>query len=223
MRRNHSPIPTEPLHTNRRPHRRPEPFHLVIQDLFLRWIVTTLFVISATECVYGIAARPPFMDGLRRKFIAHSDGHCDGRDGLAARRRPPANGPLVVLPASDRLVHRRHTGPARAPSGQCLSRGDDAGDGLDVCGDERRTTTGFERCRQCRCRWHGSSSMPGMNMPAMDAAPDATGAPPFITGLNWLFTIGFAVAGAWWLSWFSCAGGPSRFLRAVCRSVSRRR
>jgi hypothetical protein len=48
---------------------------------------------------------------------------------------------------------------------------------------------------------HGSSSMPGMNMPTMDAAPDATGAPPFVTGLNWLFTIGFAVAGAWWLSW----------------------
>ncbi|MEV6900389.1 DUF5134 domain-containing protein [Amycolatopsis sp. NPDC051372] len=42
--------------------------------------------------------------------------------------------------------------------------------------------------------------MSGMHMPIVDTTPDTAGTSPLITGLNWLLTIGSAVAGAWWIS-----------------------
>jgi hypothetical protein len=58
---------------------------------------------------------------------------------------------------------------------------------------------------------HGSVSMPGMNMPVTVAAPVATGTPPVLTGLNWFFTIAFAVAGACWLLWLFVRRGTEPF------------
>ena len=70
---------------------------------------------------------------------------------------------------------------------------------------------------------HGSVSMPGMNMPVTVAAPVRHRYATGITGLNWFFTMGSLSPGRGGCCGFSCAGEPSRFLRAVCSSVSRRR
>ncbi|MED5813219.1 DUF5134 domain-containing protein [Mycolicibacterium sp. 050232] len=43
---------------------------------------------------------------------------------------------------------------------------------------------------------HGSSGMPGMDMSGESGGVPE---PPFITALNWLFAVGFAVAAIWWL------------------------
>ncbi|MET7998244.1 DUF5134 domain-containing protein [Amycolatopsis sp. NPDC005232] len=50
---------------------------------------------------------------------------------------------------------------------------------------------------------HHEASMSGMHMSGMafvDTAPAPAGTSPLVSGLNWLLTIGSAVAGAWWLS-----------------------
>jgi hypothetical protein len=173
----------------------------VIQDLFLRWIVTTFFAISATECVCCIAAK-------RRSwtsFVGNSL-HTLMAIAMAVMAWPrgadlPPTGPLVFfLLATVWFIavtlglpgHRRanayHAVMMLAMAWMYAVM---SGGLLPASSDVASAGAGG----------HGSSSMPGMNMPTMDAAPDATGAPPFVTGLNWLFTIGFAVAGAWWLSW----------------------
>jgi hypothetical protein len=48
------------------------------------------------------------------------------------------------------------------------------------------------------------SNMPGMDMPGMDMAgtdtsSSASGHPAWMGAINWLFTIGFAIAALWWV------------------------
>ncbi len=56
---------------------------------------------------------------------------------------------------------------------------------------------------------HGGHSMPGMG------ASDIS-APPFIDGLNWLCTAGFAVATVWWLYLYFTT---SRFFGTACQAM----
>ena len=69
----------------------------MIQDLLLRWIVTTLFVISATECVYGIAAGRRSWTGLVGNSL-----HALMAIAMAVMAWPrgadlPATGPLLFF------------------------------------------------------------------------------------------------------------------------------
>lgn len=182
----------------------------MIQDLLLRWIVTTLFVISATECVYGIAAGRRSWTGLVGNSL-----HALMAIAMAVMAWPrgadlPATGPLLffLLAAAwfialtlGRPGHRRanayHAGMMLAMAWMyAVMNGGLLPASSDVA------SAGAH---------HGSVSMPGMNMPATVAAPVATGTPPVLTGLNWFFTIAFAVAGAWWLLWLFVRRGTEPF------------
>jgi hypothetical protein len=175
----------------------------MIHDLFLRWIVTTLFVISAVECVYGIAA-----NRLSRTGVIGNSLHTLMAIAMAVMAWPrgadlPATGPLLffllatvwfISVALGRPAHRRanlyHAMMMLAMAWMYAAMSG----GLLLPAPIDVATAGAGG-------HHSPSSMPGMTMSAVDAVHDATGTPPFITGLNWLFTIGFAIAGAWWLWW----------------------
>jgi hypothetical protein len=182
----------------------------VIQDLLLRWIVTTLFVISATECVYGIAAG-------RRSWTGFVGNSLDALMAIAMAVMAwprgadlPATGPLLFfLLAAVWFI------------------------ALTLCRPGHRRANVYHAVMMAAMAWmyavmsggllpawsdaasagahHGSVSMPGMNMPVTVAAPVATGTPPVLTGLNWFFTIAFAVAGAWWLLWLFVRRGTEPF------------
>ncbi|QRP50444.1 DUF5134 domain-containing protein [Amycolatopsis sp. FDAARGOS 1241] len=172
----------------------------MIQDLLLRWIVTALFVISATERGYCIAAgRLPPTDLVGNSLqalmaIAMAVMAWPGGAGLAA------TGPLLffllaalwfLAVSVGRAKHRRanayHVMMMLATAWMYAAMGG----GLLPAPHDVASADGR----------HGSSSMPGMDMPAMETAPGAGGTPPFFTGLNWLLTIAFAVAGAGWSWW----------------------
>jgi hypothetical protein len=182
----------------------------MIQDLSLRWTVTTLFVISAIECVYGIAASRHSWTG----FVGNSL-HALMAIAMAVMAWPrgadlPATGPLLFfLLATVWFIaltlgqpgHRRanvyHAVMMLAMAWMyAVMNGGLLPASSDVA------SAGAH---------HGSPSMPGMNMPVTDAAPVATGTPPVVIGLNWFFTIGFAVAGAWWLVWLFVRRGTEPF------------
>jgi hypothetical protein len=147
----------------------------VIQDLFLRWIVTTLFVISAAECVHGI-----FSGRLSWTVVVGKSLHALMAIAMAVMAWPsgadlPTTGPLLFFLSATvwfvviTLGHPKH-----------------------------RHANLYHAMMMLAMAWM-YTTMSGM--PAMTAAHGAIGTPSFITGLNWLFTIGFAVAGGWWLWW----------------------
>jgi hypothetical protein len=182
----------------------------VIQDLFLRWTVTSLFVISATDCLYAIAASRHSWTG----FVGNSL-HALMAIAMAVMAWPhgaglPATGPSsffllatvwFIALTLGRPGHRRanvyHAVMMLAMAWMYAVMSG----GLLPASSDVASAGGH----------HGSSSVPAMNMPVTDAAPDATGTPPVITGLNWFFTIGFAVAGVCWLSWLFVRRGTEPF------------
>jgi Domain of unknown function (DUF5134) len=182
----------------------------VIHDLFLRWIVTAFFVISATEYVYGIAAGRHSWTG----FVGNSL-HALMAIAMAVMAWPrgadlPATGPLLFFLLASvwfialtlgRPGHRRaNVYHAVMMAAMAWMYAVMSGGVLPASSDA--ASAGGH---------HGSSAMPGMNMSVTFAAPDATGTPPVITGLNWFFTIGFAVAGACWLLWLFVRRGTEPF------------
>jgi hypothetical protein len=195
------PIPRLKVVPRREPH--PVTIRLVIQDLFLRWVVTTLFVISAAECVYGIATSRHPWTGMVADLL-----HALMAIAMAVMAWPrgadlPTAGPLLFFLLATvwfTAFTLGHTGHRRGNVYHCVMMLAMAwmyavmsGRLLPAASDVASAGSGGH---------HGSSSMPGMNMPAVDATPEASGTPPFIAGVNWLFTIGFAVAAAWWLLTF---------------------
>ena len=182
----------------------------MIQDLFLRWIVTTLFVISATECVYGIATRRRSWTG----FVGNSL-HALMAIAMAAMAWPrgadlPATGPLLffllatvwfIALTLGRPGHRRTNVYHAVMMAAMAWMYAVMSGGLLPASSDAASAGGH----------HGSSAMPGMNMSVTVAAPDATGTPPVLTGLNWFFTIAFAGAGACWLLWLFVRRGTEPF------------
>ncbi len=176
----------------------------MIHDLLLRWIVTALFVLSAAECVYAIATG--------RRVWSHIVGHSLHfvmAVAMAVMAWPrgaelPTTGPLVffllatvwfivvaLVQSGNRGINVYHASMMLAMvwmyavmSGSLLPKPSEGsgGGGAPVA-------------------HHGSSagSMPGMDMPGGSGATESIGDPPFITMLNWLCTIAFALAVGWWL------------------------
>lgn len=173
----------------------------MIQNLLLRWIVTALFVLSAGECVYAIAT------GRRvwTHFIAQLL-HLVMAVAMAVMAWPwgaalPTTGPIVFfllatvwfvivifVQAGHRGINAYHASMMlvmawmyAVMSGGLLPMPAEGAGGGAPAGH------------------HGSSaaSMPGMDMPDM-SAPTQSAEPPLITGVNWLCTIGFAIATVWW-------------------------
>lgn len=183
----------------------------MIQDLTLRWVVTLLFVLSAAECVYAIAA------GRRRwPSVVGYSLHTIMAVAMAVMAWPwgadlPTVGPMVffllatvwfvVIAASGaaaghRIVTVYHALMMLAMAwmyavmnGRLLP-GQSSGSGEASSAGHHAGHTDMP-------------GMPGMDMPGMGAtdtaAPSGTGYPAWIATLNWVCTVGFAIAAVFWL------------------------
>lgn len=180
----------------------------MIHDLTLRWVVTLLFALSAAECVFAIAT------GHRRwPSVVSYSLHAIMAVAMAVMAWPwgaglPTVAPMVffllatvwfaVIATTDAAAgHRIVTGyhalmmlamawmyavmngrllPGQS-SGSAEPSGHHAGHHMDMPG------------------------MPGMDMSDMGAmdTPAHSGYPAWIATLNWVCTVGFAVAAVFWL------------------------
>jgi hypothetical protein len=176
----------------------------VITDVFLRWIVTALFVVSALECGYVIATE--------RRLGAHLVGHVLHLVmalAMAVMAWPrgaalPTTAPMVffALAALWFVGVALSTKPHRVVAGYyavmmlamawmyAVMNGSLLPGQSAHHDDHTSTASG-----------HGHHEMAGMNMPGMDMSGDAAapGQPIWIDALNWLCTGMFAVAAVWWL------------------------
>ncbi|WP_432850485.1 DUF5134 domain-containing protein [Amycolatopsis sp. CA-161197] len=171
----------------------------MIHDPVLRWVLTALFALCAAERVHGIAVgRLPWQGvvghslhalmGLAMALTAWPPGAALPTTGfvlfsllaalwfitsaarVAGHRRSNAYHALTML-AMAWMYTAMIVGPPPAPAAL-------AGHGAPM----------------------PVMRMPGMHMTDVPIVATTTGTSPFITLLNWLLTIGSAVAGAWWLS-----------------------
>ncbi|MFN8032061.1 MAG: DUF5134 domain-containing protein [Mycobacterium sp.] len=182
----------------------------MIHDLTLRWVVTLLFVLSAAECVFAIAA------GHRRwtSVVTHSL-HAIMAVAMAVMAWPrgadlPTTGPMVFFllaavwfvavaltrqAAGHRIATAYHALMMLAMAwmyavmnGRLLP-GQSSGSAGGSTGHHHGS--------------HAGMDMPGMDMADMGTAGTAAssdgGYPAWIATLNWVCTIGFAVAAAFWL------------------------
>jgi hypothetical protein len=170
----------------------------MIADLFLRWIVTALFLLSATECVFAVVTGTrvwwQVVGQMLHVAMAVAMVVMAWPAGAALPTAPPMVffllaalwfAVITFAQSGHRLVNAYHVLMMLAMawmyavmSGALVAQPPEGVDAAPSMG--------------------GHHGMPGMNMP--DADPAATLAnPPFITGLNWLWAIGFAAAAVWWL------------------------
>ncbi|MCV7228459.1 DUF5134 domain-containing protein [Mycolicibacterium komossense] len=174
----------------------------MIADLTLRWVVTILFALSFAECLYALAAG-------HRKWT-HAVGHAlhlvmaaamivmAWPIGMELPNRPPMAffllatlwfGGMAALGSPgpvERLGNEYHAVMMGAMAwmyavmdGALLPGGTDGSPGGDV----------------------PSASMPGMPGMAMPSATTSghPAEPQWITAVNWMVTVGFAIAAVWWL------------------------
>lgn len=172
----------------------------MIHDLLLRWIVTTLFVLSAAECVYAIAT------GRRQwtRVVGHLL-HFVMALAMVVMAWPrgaalPTTGPMLYFAVAAvwfvamALVHAGHRGINAYHAAMMLAMvwmyALMSGSLLPAPSDGTSQAGGVGG-------HHPMPGMPGMEMPG--ASAKSTGSAPFITGINWLFAVGFAFAVVWWL------------------------
>ena len=172
----------------------------MIQDIFLRWIVTALFVLSAAECLLAIATG--------RRTWAHVVGsllHLIMSVAMVVMAWPwgatlPTIGPLVffllatvwfvVLGFTDvghRVVNCYHALMMLAMSWMYAVMNGNLLPGQGGTAHAVRAP---------------DTTMPGMDMPGMDMSDTSSsggGNPAWVDAINWLSTIGFAIASLWWL------------------------
>ena len=176
----------------------------MVQDIFLRWIVTALFVLSAAECLFEIA----FETANGRRTGTRVVGillHFIMSVAMVVMAWPwgatlPTTGPLVffllaavwfvaagVIDADHRVVDAYHALMMSAMSWMyAVMNG-------DLLPGRVGTVHGMP-----------DTNMPGMDMPGMDmAGTDASssggGYPAWMGAVNWICTIGFAIAALWWV------------------------
>ncbi len=175
----------------------------MINDLALRWVVTILFGLSAAECVFSIVT------GHRRwtSLVGHVL-HAVMAVAMAVMAWPkgaelPTTGPMVFF---------------------LLAAIWFAVIALTPVGADHRVAGTYHSLMMLAMAWmyavmnghllpgqssgHHSATMPGMNMPGMDMPgmdmPEMDGStgggyPAWINALNWVCTIGFAVAAVFWI------------------------
>jgi hypothetical protein len=175
----------------------------MIQDIFLRWIVTALFVLSAAECVFAIATGRrtwTLVVGRLLQFVMSV--------AMAVMAWPlgatlPTIGPLVFfLLAAVWFV------------------------AVGFTDDDHRVVNGYHGLKMLAMSWmyavmngnllpgQGSTTcnehnvmsqhtnMPGMDMSGVDDSSSGGGYPAWIDTVNWIWAIGFAIAALWWLYWY---------------------
>lgn len=178
----------------------------MIHDLALRWVVTVLFALSAAEC--GLAV----VTGRRVWTSVVGDVlHVVMAVAMAVMAWPrgaelPTTAPMIFFllaavwfalialtpaGAGHRLVNGYHALMMLAMSwmyavmnGHVLP-GQDSGAHQPPSTAPGMTTPGM--------------NMPGMGTSATSMSSSSGGYPAWIAAVNWLWTIGFAVAALWWI------------------------
>lgn len=197
----------------------------MISDLLLRWIVTALFVVSAAECGFALA--------VGRRPWTHAVGyllHFVMAVAMAVMAWPrgaelPTTGPMwfflaaslwfVVMglvEAGHRGAYAYHAAMMLAMSWMYAAMGgillpvpaDGAGSGGGHAGHHASAAT-------------ETHAVANTELSAAD--------PLLATGLNWLCTVGFAVAALWWLYRYAVvrrsdsAGVGHRHLGIACQAM----
>lgn len=192
----------------------------MIQDLLLRWVVTALFVISAAECAWAMWA-----NRSRSAYLVSNALHLAMAVAMAVMAWPrgaalPTFGPMLFFAAATlwfvivtfaqaghRLANAYHAAMMLAMAWMYA---------VMSGGLAARPADGVERSGG-HGGHHGSSmaGMPGMDMGG-GAGP---GEPPFVTALNWFWTVGFAVAALCWLYLLVAPSGRERRFGIACQAM----
>ncbi|BBY60080.1 DUF5134 domain-containing protein [Mycolicibacterium sarraceniae] len=206
----------------------------MIGDLALRWFVTILFVLSAAECGYALAAgdrRPAaVVSQLLHVVMAVAMAVMAWPSGAALPTVAPmvffllATGWFIGVTVSPLGAGHRVAGAYHALMMLAMAwmyavmNGRLLPGQASYVGDATPAQTGHSG--------HAGMTMPGMDMSGSDTAVTASGGgyPPYIDALNWLCTIGFAVATVYWLYRYltvrmSRTPGAGVPLGALCQSM----
>lgn len=185
----------------------------MIQDLTLLWIVTLLFVLSAAECVFAIAVGhrrwPSVVSYSLHAIMAVAMAVMAWPRGAALPTIPPmiffllATLWFVVIAGTASAAGHRIATIYHALMMLAMAWMYAVMNGRVLPGQ----SSGSAEAAGAGSGGHhgGHMNMPGMDMPDMpgmdmgDSAGAATGYPDWIAALNWVCTIGFAVAAVVWL------------------------
>lgn len=172
----------------------------MIQDLFLRWIVTGLFVVSAAECVFALATG--------HRVWTHMVGHVLHlvmAVAMAVMAWPkgaalPTVAPMVFFllatawfviagfaGAGGRLIDGYHALMMFAMAWMYAVMNGGLLPGQQMAHHDAGPTS------------PAAASMPGMDMSGSDMHGSAMVYPGWIAAIDWFWTIGFAVATLWWI------------------------
>jgi hypothetical protein len=203
----------------------------VIQDLALRWFVTILFVLSAAECLYSLAAgdrRPARAVGLLlHTVMAVAMAVMAWPWGAQLPTVAPmvfflvAMGWFVAVTASRIGAGHRIAGGYHALMMLAMAWMYAVMNGRLLPGQASHSGDVASAASPAGAPGHAGHA--GMNMPGMDMSgvdmPVADGSgggyPTYIATLNWVCTIGFAVAAVFWLYRYL----DGRALGRLCQSM----
>jgi hypothetical protein len=178
----------------------------VIEGLALRWVVTALFTLSAAECLFAGATGRRTATSVAGHLLHFVMAVAMAVMAWPGGAKLPTTGPAVFfLLATAWFVVVALT---------------DAGSG-------HRIVNGYHALMMLAMSWmyavmnghllpgqdsaqrHHIADGPQLNMPAMeigrtdmggtDVSSHSAGHPGWIAAINWLWTVGFAVATVWWL------------------------
>lgn len=165
----------------------------MIADLTLRWVVTLLFVLSAAECVHAVVV------GRRTVLLVVGQGlHLVMAVAMAVMAWPcsaalPTVAPMVFFLLATlwfvaaAIIDPDHWAGSFYHAAMMLAMF-----------WMYAVMNGHILPGQNPAASQGAATMPGMDMPATGVAGTSVQAPPYIAGLNWFWTVAFAVAAGWW-------------------------
>jgi hypothetical protein len=173
----------------------------MIENLALRWFVTALFLLSAGECVSALVAghRAPVrvVGNLLHVAMAVAMAVMAWPWGAGLPTAQPCAfflvaaawfAVLALVEAGHRGVNAYHLAMMLAMAWMYAVMGG------GLVAQSAEVVAGSASASSV------PKTMPMPGMPDMQIpVSGAVTTPPFITGLNWLCAIGFAVATAWWL------------------------
>ncbi|MCV7345825.1 DUF5134 domain-containing protein [Mycolicibacterium rhodesiae] len=183
----------------------------MIADLTLRWVVTLLFVFAAAEClstlVVGDRRPPAVVSQLLHVVMAVAMAVMAWPWGAALPTVAPmvffllATLWFVAVTASPICAGHRIAGVYHALMMLAMAWMYAVMNGRLLPGQASSTGDPATPAGSSGHAGHAGMNMPGMDMSGTAAAADSTGGgyPAYIDTLNWVCTIGFAVAAVFWL------------------------
>ncbi|BBY66201.1 DUF5134 domain-containing protein [Mycolicibacterium helvum] len=186
----------------------------MIHDLALRWFVTILFVLGAAECLYALAVgnrRPAtVVSQLLHVVMAVAMAVMAWPWGAALPTVAPmvfflfATGWFIAVTASPLGAGHRIAGAYHALMMVAMAWMYAVMNGRLLPGQASYVADTVHAGSSAGASGHAGHA--GMNMPGMDmSGPDTatadgiSGYPVYITVLNWMCTVGFALAAGYWL------------------------